>query len=119
MDQFLCPSNFCSKGYVDWGIPRERLKFEVYGRILQPTHEVPVENRREPTGLGQISPYKGVEILLKAMARLQETAPDVHLYLHGANIDALPPGIKEYMIETLEQAERHVCRATCPPTCRG
>ena len=35
VDQFLAPSRFLLERFVDWGIPREKIRFEEYGRIPQ------------------------------------------------------------------------------------
>jgi len=110
VDQFLCPSNFLLERYVDWGIPREKLRFEDYGRIPQEPLPDPNPNRPRPRlgFFGQISPYKGVDVLLEAMRVLGQKAPDVHLDLHGANIDVLPPAYKEHIETRLAAAGPNV-----------
>ena len=35
VDMFLAPSQFLLERYVDWGIPRDRIRFEDYGRIRE------------------------------------------------------------------------------------
>ena len=40
VDMFLAPSQFLLERYVDWGIPRDRIRFEDYGRTRQ-HHIVP------------------------------------------------------------------------------
>ena len=104
VDLFLCPSNFLLERYVDWGIPREKLAFEDYGRVPQTRYEAKIESRpRNRLGFfGQVSPYKGVDVLLQAMQILAERAPDVHLFLHGANLDVLPPDDLEYLQGALD-----------------
>jgi glycosyltransferase involved in cell wall biosynthesis len=110
VDRFLAPSKFLLERYVDWGIPREKLMFEDYGRIPQTRFEAPVEARlRTRIGFfGQISPYKGVEILLDAMHILAEQAPDVHLVLHGANLDVLPDDQRETLVTAIETSGANV-----------
>jgi glycosyltransferase involved in cell wall biosynthesis len=104
VDLFLAPSRFLLERYVDWGIPREKLMFEDYGRIPQSRYEGRIESRpRTRLGFfGQISPYKGVDVLLQAMPLLAEQAPDVHLVLHGANLDVLPPADLEHLQGALD-----------------
>src|SRR3712207_6437875 len=34
VDLFLAPSHFLLERYVDWGIPREKIKYEEYGRRI-------------------------------------------------------------------------------------
>jgi glycosyltransferase involved in cell wall biosynthesis len=110
IDMFLCPSNFLLERYADWGIPREKLRFEDYGRVPQERFEAPIESRpRTRLGFfGQISPVKGVDTLLEAMKLLAERAPDVHLYLHGANIDILRPEARVQIDEALEAIGNNV-----------
>jgi glycosyltransferase involved in cell wall biosynthesis len=110
IDLFLCPSNFLLERYVDWGIPRERLRFEDYGRLPQDRFDAPIENRpRTRLGFfGQISPAKGVDTLLEAMRFLVDRAPDVHLFLHGANIDILKPEDRVLIDAALEAIGHNV-----------
>ncbi len=43
-----------------------------------------------------------MDVLLQAMQLLAERAPDVHLVLHGANLDVLPPADLEHLQGALE-----------------
>ena len=46
VDMFLAPSRFLLERYVDWGIPRERIRFEDYGRLpADAGSQPPVESR--------------------------------------------------------------------------
>jgi glycosyltransferase involved in cell wall biosynthesis len=110
VDLFLCPSNFLLERYAHWGLPREKLRFEDYGRIPQEPFETQIESRPRTrlAFFGQISPYKGVETLLDAMKILADEAPDVHLYLHGANLDVLRPEDRVTLEAALEQSGDNV-----------
>ncbi len=113
VDLFLCPSNYLLERYVDWGIPREKLQFEDYGRFTQTAIEPqPAERRRTRLGFfGQLNPYKGVESLLDAMRILAVEEPDVHLYIHGANVELLPSTERERIIAALDAAGNNVTYA--------
>ena len=89
VDLFLAPSHFLRQRYVEWGIPPEKILFEDYGRAPAPRiHEDTREGPRTRLGFfGQISPYKGIQVLLRAMALLRQTGADAHLLVHGANLD--------------------------------
>ena len=106
VDLFLAPSNFLLERYVDWGIPREKIRFEDYGRL--PETPAPAQAGERPRNrlgfFGQVSPYKGAEILLAAMRILKERMPDVHLWLYGANMDVLPPDARESLVEAMQTA---------------
>jgi glycosyltransferase involved in cell wall biosynthesis len=106
VDEFLAPSKFLLERYVDWGIPRDKIRFEDYGRLPEtPVPQPPGERPRNRLGFfGQVSPYKGAEILLAAMRILKDTLPDVHLWLYGANMDVLPPDARESLVQAMQTA---------------
>jgi glycosyltransferase involved in cell wall biosynthesis len=86
VDLFIAPSETVRERYVEWGIPRERILLEDYGRVPAP---VSGSNRPAPhrtLGIfGQVNPYKGFDVLLQAMGMLEPEAPK--LRVHGANLD--------------------------------
>jgi glycosyltransferase involved in cell wall biosynthesis len=88
VDLFLAPSRFLLDRYVDWGIPRNKIRFEDYGRLpAAPIPEAHEERARTRLGFfGQLTPYKGADILLKAMRLLRDEL-DVHLWLYVANVE--------------------------------
>jgi glycosyltransferase involved in cell wall biosynthesis len=72
VDMFIAPSRFLAERYVDWGIPREKIVVEDYGREMTLAPR-PLTNRRHRDRFGffgQLTPFKGIHILLEAMARL-------------------------------------------------
>ncbi len=85
VDLFVAPSETVRERYVEWGIPRERILLEDYGRTLAPA----ATDRPAPHDtlgiFGQVNPYKGFDLLLQAMATLGPEAPQ--LRVHGANLD--------------------------------
>ena len=92
---FLAPSQFLLERYVDWGIPRERIRFEDYGRIRAKHRSSrrcrPAGGARNRIGFfGQLNYFKGVDVLLQAMAQLGDRGVDAHLWLHGANLELQP-----------------------------
>ncbi len=110
VDMFLAPSRFLLERYVDWGIPRERIRFEDYGRT--PRERAP-ERRREPGSprnriafFGQLNHYKGVDVLLDAMALLNERGIGAHLTLHGANLELQPPEFQQQFADLMEASKR-------------
>jgi glycosyltransferase involved in cell wall biosynthesis len=109
VDMFLAPSRFLLERYVDWGIPRDRIRFEDYGRIRE--HQiVPEQTRRDGARnrigfFGQLNYFKGVDVLIKAMAILGEGDVDAHLWLHGANLELQPQGFQEQLTELLDEVK--------------
>jgi glycosyltransferase involved in cell wall biosynthesis len=109
VDAFLAPSRFLLERYVDWGIPREKLRFEDYGR--NPVGEqapAPGRKRNRLGFFGQLSFYKGVDLLLEAIKRLSEEGSDVHLSIHGANLDYQPEGFQQRFRALLEETKSNV-----------
>jgi glycosyltransferase involved in cell wall biosynthesis len=97
VDLFTAPSRFLMERYIDWGIPRERIRFEDYGRTRRALlPEPPPAQAPNRIGFfGQISHFKGVNVLLKAMKLLEEEGVEAHCWLHGANLDLQPEPFKQ------------------------
>jgi|GEM_PF-835099 len=87
VDLFIAPSETVRDRFVEWGIPRERILLENYGRALAPP--AAATERPEPHDtlgiFGQVNPYKGFDVLLQGMQVLGPEAPQ--LRVHGANLD--------------------------------
>jgi len=113
VDAFVTPSEFLRDRFIDWGIDPARIHHEPNGR---PTPAVIAARTDRPTRnrfafFGQITRFKGLDVLLEAMALLvgetsgvdddlseliaalglvTPAAPRVnppHLWVHGANLD--------------------------------
>jgi glycosyltransferase involved in cell wall biosynthesis len=107
VDMFVAPSRFLMQRYLDWGIPAERIINEDYGRppfAPLPDADDPERPRNRLGFFGQFSNFKGVQVLLKAMAIVHERQPDVRLWLHGANLDLHSPEFQREFMELLEAA---------------
>jgi glycosyltransferase involved in cell wall biosynthesis len=86
VDLFVAPSVTLRERYVEWGIPRERILLENYGRAPAPVGGTVRPAPHDTLGIfGQVNPYKGVDVLLRALQALGPEAPP--LRLHGANLD--------------------------------
>jgi len=93
VDLFISPSHFLKERYVDWGIDANRILVLENGQPdVTPAPPRPLEDgdRRGRLGFfGQITEFKGVDCLLEALALLdEEVRKQVHLDLHGANLEA-------------------------------
>lgn len=110
VDMFLAPSRFLLERYVDWGIPRERIRFEDYGRRrIEPLPEPPSQRAPDRIGFfGQISHFKGVNVLLRAMRILAEEGVAAHCWLHGANLELQPEPFQEEFRTLLAATEEQV-----------
>lgn len=102
VDRFLAPSAQLMDKYVRWGIEPERIEVEEYGR-LEPVARAPDPPSGKPTNIGffgQLSHFKGGDLMLEAMSLLGERA-GAHLWLHGANLELQPQEFQD------EFAARH------------
>jgi len=115
VDLFLAPSHFLLERYVDWGIPREKIRFEDYGRRSVVPIAQSEENRpRNRIGFfGQIGFFKGVNVLMEAMKLLSEEFPsegeyDTHLWLYGANLELQAQDFQNRFRSLLQAAEQNV-----------
>ena len=87
VDLFVAPSETVRERFVEWGLPRERILLEDYGRALTPRAvEAGRPAPHDTLGIfGQVNPYKGFDVLLRATQLLGTEAPN--LRVHGANLD--------------------------------
>ena len=115
VDHFVAPSRFLLERYVDWGVPRERILYEEYGRTLPPplAEDEPRTTRNRFAFFGQANPYKGLDVLLEAFRQIEadrrpgggdtllslvtraangdhRAGPEPHLDVHGANLEVQP-----------------------------
>jgi glycosyltransferase involved in cell wall biosynthesis len=116
VDRFIAPSRFLMDRYLDWGIPPEKIMFEDYGRLSVARHEAPAPNgavgpaarddrpRNRFAFFGQLTQYKGIDVLLKAMAVLADEGFDAHLSIHGANLDWAPTQFQDKLRALLAEA---------------
>jgi glycosyltransferase involved in cell wall biosynthesis len=108
VDLFVAPSETLLERYVEWGIPRERMLLEDYGRLQPAAVDDLVRPAPHDTlGIfGQLNPYKGIDVLLGAMRALGEQAPQ--LRIHGANLDLQEHSFRNEISNLLERAGDNV-----------
>lgn len=113
VDLFIAPSDFLRKRYIDWGIPAEKIRTEEYGRlpVVRKSRTADRGQRNRLGFFGQLSIYKGINVLLEAMQILardfDNTTSSRHksndqprLRVHGANQE-LQPGEFQNRLNTL------------------
>lgn len=105
VDQFVAPSEFLRQRYIDWGIAPERIVTIENGQVRRD----PLTPRPLPEGgtrnrfgfFGQISPFKGLHMLLQALSTLPESERRrLVLEVHGTNLGGQPEDFQE-MIRAL------------------
>ncbi|KAA5595964.1 glycosyltransferase family 4 protein [Blastochloris sulfoviridis] len=90
VDAFVSPSEFLRQRYIDWGVPPEHISVIENGqpKFEFDEAEVPRASRNRFGFFGQITEYKGVEILLQAMHKMRpEIRKSMVLEIHGANLE--------------------------------
>jgi glycosyltransferase involved in cell wall biosynthesis len=130
VDLFLSPSRFLLERYVDWGIPREKIRFQEHGQPPLVSRSAASRDRavRNRIGFfGQFSEFKGLGVLLEAVHRLaagsspQVSEPpqgvmdvtpgqllDLHVWLHGANLEFQPETFRNAFSRLLDATRDHV-----------
>jgi glycosyltransferase involved in cell wall biosynthesis len=100
VDIFISPSEFLRERYIAWGIEPERITVIENG--LPEGDKVPPRplQSREVRGrfayFGQINPYKGVDVILEAFARLpKKTKKQVTLDIFGSALKNQTPEFQE------------------------
>jgi glycosyltransferase involved in cell wall biosynthesis len=103
VDVFLAPSRFLLEKYVEWGLPREKIVFEDYGRRpVERAAETGDRAGRNRLGFfGQFTPFKGADLLVEAMNLL--SPGEAELRLHGANLEYQPKPFQKRFNELVER----------------
>lgn len=89
VDVFICPSRFLMERYRAWGLPAEKMTCISNGVSTVDTGHADSPPREAASGyprfgfFGQMTPSKGVEVLLQAAARLRDEDVEFHLGIHG------------------------------------
>ena len=114
VDCFVAPTDYVALRYAEWGIPRSKLvvkphslppisiRADDFEPVEEATHEVRPRNRF--AYFGQLSPYKGADVLLEAIDLLGDDF-DGELWIFGANLEIQNPAFRE-RFEALLSVER-------------
>ena len=92
VDQFVAPSEFLRQRYIDWGIAPDRIVVIENGQsdsaALPPRDLAEGETRNRFGFFGQITPFKGVNMLLSAVKALpHHDREKLVLEINGANLE--------------------------------
>jgi glycosyltransferase involved in cell wall biosynthesis len=90
-------------------MPAEKFQVEPYAMpaMERPSEPDPNRSRNRFAFFGQFTPYKGTDVLLKAMVMLGKDF-DGHLRIHGANLENQAPWFKEEFDEMLDATSETV-----------
>lgn len=108
VDRFISPSEFLKQRYVAWGLPYERIDVVENGQppiSAAPWRQADGDLRTVFGYFGQITPYKGVDVLLKAYSLLpKEVLRHCRLEVHGGGHDVFTPEFRESIDQALSQS---------------
>ncbi len=113
VDRFVSPSRFLKQRYVDWGIDADRIEVIENGQPeadkLPPRPLSKGESRNRFAFFGQINMYKGIDVLLEAVAALpEEVREKIHVDLYGTNLDQQTEAFQDKVRKLLEEMEETV-----------
>jgi glycosyltransferase involved in cell wall biosynthesis len=113
VDGFVAPSAFLAERYHAWGIPAARITVienAVEAARPRPAPYGPPRGRRGRFAFfGQITPFKGIDVLLEAVASLTDVAWNgCTLDVHGSNLELQPEAFQVRIRELIERAGTRV-----------
>lgn len=116
VDQFISPSQFLRQRYIQWGLKPERITVIENGQSeeppLPPRPLAEGETRNRFGFFGQITPYKGLDVVLAALNQMPEAKhKTISLEVHGANLEYQPADyqkkVKDLLDPLIEQGVVH------------
>ena len=111
-DAYVSPSQFLIDRYAAWGLPRERFSLIENGlapQSIAKPRPLGASGRRSRFGyFGQLSEFKGLLVLLEAIASIEDTAwgNNASLCIFGAGIENQPASFREKFAALMERAGR-------------
>lgn len=108
-DAYVSPSRFLIDRYADWGLPRDKFRFIENGLDIADPAPPRTGGRRARFGyFGQISQFKGLPVLLDAVARVPADAwgDDAALCVFGGNLEHQPEDFRTRFAALMEAAGR-------------
>jgi len=114
-DVYVSPSRFLAERYAAWGLSPDKLFVIENGLAIRepaPPRVLPgAEQRRSRFAFfGQMTPFKGVDVLIDAVARVPERiwGEDSRLMIFGANLEYQPPEFQARMKKLIDDAGSRV-----------
>jgi glycosyltransferase involved in cell wall biosynthesis len=111
-DRFVAPSHFLKERHVAWGLPAERFAVIENGlapSAVAPPRELGPGRRRSRFGFfGQVTEFKGLPVLLDAIARVPEAiwGDDAALCVFGGNLEQQPEAFRQRFEVLMQRAGR-------------
>lgn len=105
VDHFIAPSHFLAQRYLDWGLPGERL--HVQENLIEERPRLPPRpltngrTRGRFAYFGQLTPYKGLDLLLDAFSRLPKSLKGLSLEIYGGGLERYDESFQRRIHERL------------------
>ena len=103
-DAFVSPSRFLADRYAAWGIDRDKLCVIENGVVVEAAAapralQGPKARRNRFAYFGQMTPFKGVDVLIDAISRVPKDiwGEDACLMIFGGNLERQPIEFQERM----------------------
>ena len=110
-DAYVSPSRFLIDRYVAWGLPAGKFRMIENGldaRPPAPPRALPPGGRRDRFGyFGQVSAFKGLDVLLEAVSRVSDAVWDrASLSVYGGNLERQPQEFRDRFGALMERVGR-------------
>lgn len=107
VDGFVAPSEFLRQRYIAWGLPADRIVVIENGQpdldILPSRPLLEGQTRNRFAYFGQINPYKGLDVVLKALNQLPRyDQKKLVVEIHAAHFERQPVELRERIAGLLE-----------------
>lgn len=114
VDHFVSPSRFVRQRYIDWGLPNDKIMVLENGQpetALAPLRPPKSDPEVVFGYFGQISPYKGIEVLLVAFSSLPNGLRQrTRLEIHGGGHERFGAGFNRRIERAFRKAPTQVVR---------
>lgn len=112
-DHFVSPSEFLMTRFVEWGLDPAKCSVIENGLDIHeptPPRASPAGRRNRFAYFGQITLFKGVDVLLDAVTRIPEAVwgDDSQLMIFGGNLERQPKPFQEKIEALVERAGNRV-----------
>ncbi|MDQ0138272.1 glycosyltransferase involved in cell wall biosynthesis [Neorhizobium galegae] len=114
-DAFVSPSRFLAERYAAWGIEKDKLSVIENGISVEtaaPARETqgPNPRRNRFAYFGQMTPFKGADLLIDAVSRIPKEiwGEDSCLMIFGGNLERQPIEFQERMKKLIADAGQRV-----------
>lgn len=100
VDGFVSPSEFLRQRHIQWGIDPERIIMIENGQsdrpALEPRPLPEAGTRNRFAFFGQITPFKGLDVVLEGLSRMPEDRRrEIVFEVHGANLEKQVPEYRD------------------------